>query len=115
MGYLPQCTLSITVALGSIEGRYDLVLGETKSYAVWLPPQFNTLTEMSPGEGYLIRMTAAGTLTYPACVGGLGAEPAGAPGEGVLGHGRAGPRASPLSGGEPAGGLGGGPPEPLGG
>jgi hypothetical protein len=78
VGYLPNCTLPITVALGSIDGRYDLVLGETKSYAVWLPPQFNTLKEMSPGEGYLIRMTAAGTLTYPACVGGLGAEPAGA-------------------------------------
>jgi hypothetical protein len=78
IGYLPGCTQPVTVALQSVEGRYDIVLGDKGSYVPSLPPVYNTLRQMEPGEGYLIRMTTAGTLTYPACVGGLGAEPTGA-------------------------------------
>ncbi len=70
IGYLPNCTEQIATALASLAGMYDLVLSETGTYAPPpSDPRFNTLTAMEPGEGYMIHMTASGTLTYPICAG----------------------------------------------
>jgi hypothetical protein len=53
IGYLPEATLPITQALQSIEGYYQRVLSLDKTYDPALP-DFSTLKEMQPGEGYLI-------------------------------------------------------------
>jgi hypothetical protein len=70
IGYLPQVTWPITLALASIDGCYDLVNGEDDTYDPGLP-QFSTLWYMTPGDGYLIRTTRACMLTYPAGNPGL--------------------------------------------
>ncbi|OQA16637.1 MAG: hypothetical protein BWY63_02679 [Chloroflexi bacterium ADurb.Bin360] len=64
IGYLPEVTLPITVALQSIVGQYQKVssLGETYVPAF---PGFSTLHFMEPGQGYLIYMNQEGTLVYP--------------------------------------------------
>ena len=54
----------------SIDQTYDVSL-----------PEFNTLTEMAPGDGYLLYATEAVTLTYPEVAGG-GAEGLAVPGAG---------------------------------
>ncbi len=66
VGYLPQASHPVTQALASIDGLYTRVIGDDGTYDVTIPPSFNTLKEMRPGAGYLIYMTQAGTLTYPA-------------------------------------------------
>ena len=54
-------------ALTSISGKFSLLLGESGTYAPPpADPRFNTLQNMEPGRGYLVRMTQDGTLTYPA-------------------------------------------------
>jgi hypothetical protein len=65
IGYLPQATLPVTQALQSIAGLYQRVLSLDKTYDPALP-EFSTLKEMRPGEGYLIYMNQAATLTDPA-------------------------------------------------
>jgi hypothetical protein len=65
VGYLPTTTLPITEALASIDGHYQRVLSLDKSYDVDLP-DYSTLHEMTPGEGYLIYADDVVTLTYPA-------------------------------------------------
>jgi hypothetical protein len=72
IGYLPEATLPVTEALQSIDGQYIRVLSLDKVYDPALP-LYNTLREMRAGEGYLIRVTGAVTLTYPA---GGGSGPA---------------------------------------
>ena len=67
LGYLPERTLDIPTALASIAGKFDLLLGEAGTYAPPpADPRFNTLQDMTPGPGYLIRMTQDGMLIYPA-------------------------------------------------
>ena len=65
VGYLPEVSNPLTVALQSIAGQYEMVIGEVGTYVTGLPDRFQTLTEMRPGAGYLIRMTAPATLRYP--------------------------------------------------
>ncbi len=65
LGYCLRQSLPISVALQSIAGRYDLILGERGTYVVGLPEPYQSLRQMHLGEGYLIRMTADGTLVYP--------------------------------------------------
>jgi len=67
VGYLPAQTLPITVALQSITGQYQLVLGQYGTYDPALP-DFSTLQEMGLGKGYMIYANTAVTLTYPASV-----------------------------------------------
>jgi hypothetical protein len=69
IGYLPEATLPITEALQSIDGQYQRVLSIDKTYDPALP-EYSTLQEMTPGQGYLIHMDSATTLTYPAPVDG---------------------------------------------
>lgn len=70
IGYLPQTAQSVPQALASIQGKYQRVLGTTGTYMPSLPA-FSTLTELQPGQGYLIFMNEAATLTYPATGGRL--------------------------------------------
>jgi len=68
VGYLPDVTLPVTVALQSIAGKYLLVHSMDKTFDPALP-NFSTLKQMKPGEGYLIRMTEGADLVYPSGVG----------------------------------------------
>jgi hypothetical protein len=72
IGYLPEVTLPVTVALQSIEGKYLLVHSTDKTFDPALPG-FSTLKQMKPGEGYLIRTTEDAELVYPSG-GGAAAE-----------------------------------------
>jgi hypothetical protein len=66
VGYLPQTTLPVTVALSSIAGRYQRVLGTAGQFYDVRYPTFSTLKQMAPGQGYRIYATQAATLTYGA-------------------------------------------------
>jgi hypothetical protein len=66
VGYLPETTLPITTALASIFGSVLRVVGDRGSWQRDLPPEFITLWDLRPGEGYLIRTSQAVSLTYPA-------------------------------------------------
>lgn len=66
--YLIDEPWPVRLALGAITGKYDEVRGfetEAKSFFPALPGEFNTLTELMPGEGYLVHMTEAAVLVYP--------------------------------------------------
>ena len=70
IAYLPTAPLDPGTALATIAGQYDLLLGETGTYAPPpADPRFNTLDQLEPGRGYLLRLTTDTTLRYPA--GGL--------------------------------------------
>lgn len=64
MGYLPTETLPITVALQSITGQYQLVLGQAAHRP--RPAAIQRPAGVSPGNGYMIYADTAVTLTYPA-------------------------------------------------
>jgi hypothetical protein len=65
IGYLPTAQLAVTTALESIAGKYLLVTNGRQTFDPALPA-YSTLKQMTPGEGYLIRMTEAASLVYPA-------------------------------------------------
>jgi hypothetical protein len=58
-------SMAVETALSSIAGKYRRVISLTKSFDTSVPPSFNTLVNLIPGEGYLIYMTEAGQLVYP--------------------------------------------------
>jgi len=64
IGYYPSGVLPIAEALQSIDGMYQMVHSLDATYDPSLPP-YSTLTEMAPGQGYLIYMNQATTLVYP--------------------------------------------------
>lgn len=60
------CALTPTAeALQSIAGYYQRVLSLNKTYDPALP-QYSTLLNLTPGEGYLIYLSEPATLIYPA-------------------------------------------------
>lgn len=65
VGYLPEACQPVTVALGSVLTDVVRVLDLTHTYDPGLPDTFNTLTQMCPGQGYLIRTAITSTLVYP--------------------------------------------------
>lgn len=65
VGYMPTTAMKVTDALQAIAGKYQLVISLDKVYDV-NRPDFTTLEEMVPGQGYLIHMTEAADLIYPA-------------------------------------------------
>jgi hypothetical protein len=78
IGFLPDSAQSVSCALSSVSGNYDLVLGEVGLYAPPpANPAFNTLSNLEPGRGYLIRTTWNVSLIYPvsAAVSIASAEP----------------------------------------
>ena len=66
IGYLPQCGLAVETALASIDGQFDLLHGEDGTFRPPAGNPANTLHQMAPGRGYMIRMTGPATLKYPA-------------------------------------------------
>jgi hypothetical protein len=61
IGYLPSTPLPVATALQSIAGKYTKVLSLDKTYDPAFP-DFSTLVNMEPGQGYLIHMSEAATL-----------------------------------------------------
>lgn len=79
LGYLPTCELTVANALQAIQGKYDIVHSEAGTYKP--PPAnpgLNNFNTLAPGRGYMIHMTEAATLTYPAnlCGGALKSDAA---------------------------------------
>lgn len=63
------CEVTATAtALQSIDGYYQRILSLNKTYDPALP-QFSTLDNLTPGEGYLIYITEPVTLIYPEVTG----------------------------------------------
>jgi hypothetical protein len=66
VAFLPTTSMPIATALASISGQVQevksLTQSATYSGGVWS----GTLTQLAPGQGYAIKMSAPGTLTYPA-------------------------------------------------
>jgi len=60
----PCAVTPTATALQNINGHYQRVLSLNRSYDPALPA-FSTLTELRPGEGYLIYITDPVTLIYP--------------------------------------------------
>lgn len=75
VGYLPQESMPVADALVSIAGKYSRVVdGKARLYRPDLP-QFSTLTQMVPDDGYLIFTTITTTLIYPEPLVAAGTEP----------------------------------------
>jgi hypothetical protein len=67
IGFVPQNAMAVETALASIEGLVGTVI-DGQSGTVWNPAnpnEFNSLLDLEPGRSYWVRMTEAGTLTYP--------------------------------------------------
>ena len=83
LGYLPTCELTVATALAGASGAYDILHNEDGTYRPPpADPSYNNFDTMAPGKGYMIHMTQAATLTYPADLCGAAmksAEPAAAP------------------------------------
>ncbi len=63
--YYRTSAAPVATALATISGKYLQV--KTITGQVYMPPFANTLTQLEPGKGYMIRLTADdGVLTYPA-------------------------------------------------
>ncbi|MGB5051468.1 MAG: CARDB domain-containing protein [Caldilineaceae bacterium] len=75
VGYLLQESMPVADALASIAGKYTRVAdGKARLYKPD-QPQFSTLSQMVPDDGYLIFMTDAATLVYPAPLVAAESEP----------------------------------------
>jgi len=68
IGYYGQNSLPITQALVSIAGQYNRVLSEDQYYDAG-NPDFSSLQDLSPNQGYLLHSKINQTLVYPASVG----------------------------------------------
>jgi hypothetical protein len=65
VAYMPTSAMSITTALASINGQVLEVKSLTQS-ATYSGGAWNgTLIQLEPGQGYAIKMSVPGTLTYP--------------------------------------------------
>jgi hypothetical protein len=64
MPYYCTSSMPIATALAGINGNYIQVKG-TGNVVYW-PPYINTLSNLEPNQGYLICMSSACNLTYPA-------------------------------------------------
>jgi hypothetical protein len=65
VGYLPERSMPVAAALQSIAGKYSAVVSIDRTFDP-VHPDFSTLVDMEPGQGYLIYMVEPGTLKYPA-------------------------------------------------
>ncbi len=67
LGYLPTCELTVATALTGIASKYDILHSEVGTYKPPpADPAYNNFNAMAPGLGYMIHMTEAATLIYPA-------------------------------------------------
>jgi hypothetical protein len=65
VAYLPTSAMPIATALDSIKGQVLEVKSLTKSATYSGGAWSGTLTQLQPGQGYAIKMSAPGTLIYP--------------------------------------------------
>lgn len=68
LSFLPDTTMSVEEALTSLGTNVEVVLGFTNgatSYYPSLPPQLNTLTSLSPMQGYWVKLRKPQVLVYP--------------------------------------------------
>jgi hypothetical protein len=67
IGYYPQNSLTISNALASVSlSNLDYIKNQTKTATYYTGfGWFGTLTNMSPADGYMIRVANPGTLKYP--------------------------------------------------
>jgi parallel beta-helix repeat protein len=66
VAYLPTTSMPIATALASINGQVLEVKSLTQSATFNGTTWSGTLTQLAPGQGYAIKMSAPGALTYPA-------------------------------------------------
>jgi len=68
IGYIPNYSLPVTTALGSLNPTSgDIIKGQT-TFAQYLNPAagwVGSLKTMKPREGYLLKLTNGGSITYP--------------------------------------------------
>ena len=65
IGYLPYQALPPADALASVLPKVKLVKNVFASFDPMVPPIFNTLSIMQPGQGYWVEMNEPATLFYP--------------------------------------------------
>jgi hypothetical protein len=66
VAYLPTTSIPIATALASISGQVQEIKSLTQSATYSGGTWSGTLTQLEPGQGYAIKMSGPGTLTYPA-------------------------------------------------
>jgi hypothetical protein len=66
VAYLPTTAMPIATALASISGQVQEVKSLTQSATYSGGAWSGTLAQLQPGQGYAIKMSAPGTLIYPA-------------------------------------------------
>jgi hypothetical protein len=66
VAFLPTTAMPIATALASINSQVQEVKSQTQSATYSGGVWSGTLTQLNPGQGYAIKMSGAGTLTYPA-------------------------------------------------
>ncbi len=76
IGYLPQSSSSINEALSSLSlSNLDYIKNQTKSATYYTGfGWFGSLTDLSPDEGYMMKLAGPGTLIYPDVHSKKGAE-----------------------------------------
>ncbi len=74
IGYLPQSPIPVNTALASYSSaNLDYIKNHTNSSTYYAGSGwFGSLTNMSPGEGYMIKVANPGTLQYPDAKGKTG-------------------------------------------
>jgi hypothetical protein len=86
IGFLPNLSIPVETALAGIGDR--LVIAKNNHGGAYIPEYgINTLVTMSPGQGYQVYLSSAGTLVYP--TGGFPKVTAPSPGiarPGTAGH-----------------------------
>lgn len=68
ISYTRESSMLISTAFASIDGKYTEVRGfalEGRSYIPGIPDEFNTLTELQPGMGYLVHVTEKTEFSFP--------------------------------------------------
>jgi hypothetical protein len=66
VAFLPTTTMPIATALDSIKSKVQEIKSLTQSATYSGGAWSGTLTQLDPGQGYAIKMSGPGTLTYPA-------------------------------------------------
>jgi uncharacterized protein (TIGR02145 family) len=78
LGYLPQDGMNINTALAGLSPLPDedsRLIGQN-SFAVYYQGQWvGSLTQLQPGDGYIIELSNGSTLTYPSALDGGNIEP----------------------------------------
>jgi hypothetical protein len=69
IGYVLREPMAIGTALGGIGPALVRATGQGQNYDPTFPPELNTLTELGPGVGYWVEVSADAALLYPDSAG----------------------------------------------